>query len=247
MTPSDIDEILLKLPEWEDDEATIDAPMPDVLVNPVSIRVGVAKPRKEGKPIQRSRVTRTDLPPMPPPAAQPPRSTRTDLPPSPLPETKPPRAKRKKAATEGYRAQAANDSDKKPLARSPQERVRNLSLSEQQKVARTGELADRVALERLYGKAVWETLLGNSRLTPPEVLRIARMASLPTPLLEVIVSSRGWLASPQVRRALLANRRLTKDMIMTVLRATPKSELRLMNKQTAYPAIVREAAAKLLG
>ena len=73
------------------------------------------------------------------------------------------------------------------------------------------------------------------------------MASLPTPLLEVIVSSRGWLASPQVRRALLANRRLTKDMIMTVLCATPKSELRLMNKQTAYPAIVREAAAKLLG
>ena len=228
VTQSDIDGILLKLPEWVDDEATIDAPMPEVVVNPVSIRVGVAKPRIEGNPIPRSRVTRTDLPP------------------SPLPETKPQRAKRKKAVTESYRAQPAKDEDKKPLARSPQERVRNLSLSEQQKVARTGELADRVALERLYGKAVWETLLGNSRLTPPEVLRIARMVSLPTPLLEVIVNSRGWLASPQVRRALLANRRLTKDMIMTILRATPKSELKLMHKQTAYPAIVREAAAKLL-
>jgi len=227
VTQSDIDGILLKLPEWVDDEATIDAPMPEVLVNPVSIRVGVAKPRTEGKPIPRSRVTRTDLPPSPLPA-------------------KPARPKRKKAATESSQGEAAKDDEKRPLARSPQERVRNLSLSEQQKVARTGELADRVALERLYGKAVWETLLGNSRLTPPEVLRIARMASLPTPLLEVIVSNRGWLASPQVRRALLANRRLTKDMIMTVLRATPKSELRLMHKQTAYPALVREAAAKIL-
>ena len=127
--------------------------------------------------------------------------------------------------------------------RNPQERVRNLSAAEQQKIARTGEQPERVALERMYGKAVWETLLNNSRITPPEVLRIARMASLPLPLIELIVANRGWLTSPQVRRALLSNHRLSKDQVMTVLRATPKSALRLMNKQTAYPAAVREAAA----
>ncbi|MCP4445343.1 MAG: hypothetical protein GY811_08370 [Myxococcales bacterium] len=134
---------------------------------------------------------------------------------------------------------------RKPVPRSAQERVRNLSMADQQKVARSGELADRVALERLYGKAVWETLLHNPRLTPPEVLRIARMASLPKPLLDLIVNNRGWLSSPQVRRALLANRRLTKNMVATVLRATPKNELKIMHRQTAYPPIVREAAAKL--
>jgi len=153
-------------------------------------------------------------------------------------------ASTKKAASRPAAARRSPP-DRKPPARSPQERVRNLSLSDQQKVARTGEQSDRVALERLYGKAVWETLLHNSRLTPPEVLRIARMGSIPIPMLEIIISNRTWLNTPQVRRALLTNRRLTKDMIMTVLRATPKNELRLMQKQTAYPTVVREAAANL--
>jgi len=132
------------------------------------------------------------------------------------------------------------------LSRNPQERVRGLTMAQQQKVARSGELSDRVALERLYGKSVWETLLNNARLTPPEVLRIARMGALPQPLLELIVGNRSRLASPQVRRALLANRRLTRAMIAIVLQATPRNELKLMHKQTAYPAIVRETAAKLL-
>ncbi len=126
------------------------------------------------------------------------------------------------------------------------EKVRNLTVAEQQKIARTGELPMRVALERVYGKAVWESLLRNSRLTPPEVLRISRMASLPVPLLELIVNNRAWLGNPQVRRALLRNRRLTKDLVATVLRATPKNELKIMHKQTAYPPVVREAAAKML-
>ncbi len=230
-TLSDIDTLLLKLPEWEDNEVTIDAPTPDVLANPVSIRVGVAKPREGGRPIRRSRITRTDVQPGPVSLVETPKVEGQES------DTQDKSDKRKGEKSE---------QDKKPLAKTPQERVRNLSHTEQQRVARKGELADRVALERTYGKAVWETLLGNSRLTTPEVLRIARMASLPIPLIEIIVSNRGWLGSPQVRRALLANRRLTKDMIMTVLRATPKSELRLMNKQTAYPALVREAAAKIL-
>jgi hypothetical protein len=212
VTQSDIDALLLKLPELEDDEATIDAPMPAVFANPVSIRVGVAKPRKQGQAIRRSRVTRTDLQPL----AKTPGLDRKVL----RAEPKAPKEK-----SEGKAKERKEPCEKKPLARSPQERVRNLSLAEQQKVARRGELPDRIALERLYGKAVWETLLSNSRLTPPEVLRISRMVSLPTPLIEVIVSNRAWLSSPQVRRALLANRRLTKDMVMTVLRATPKSGL----------------------
>ena len=55
-----------------------------------------------------------------------------------------------------------------------------------------------------------------------------------------------WLASPQVRRALLGNRRLTAAMIDKVLRATPKHELNLVPKQTAYPSPVREATRRIL-
>ena len=33
---------------------------------------------------------------------------------------------------------------------------------------------------------------------------------------------------------------------MKILRLTPKNELKLVEKQTAYPALVRESARKLL-
>ena len=49
----------------------------------------------------------------------------------------------------------------------------------------------------------------------------------------------------QVRRALLTNPKLRGEAITRVLRTVPKSELRLMNKQTVYPPAVRSAAAKL--
>lgn len=126
------------------------------------------------------------------------------------------------------------------------ERLRGLSPAEQLKVARDSDVNARIVLERLYGKAVWEPLLANPRLTPPEVARIARMGSLPRPLIETILGNPGWLQSPLVRRALLANPRLSRDGIDKVLRATPKAELRLIPKQTAYPHGVRDAAARML-
>lgn len=131
-------------------------------------------------------------------------------------------------------------------ARSPHERMRGLTMAQQMKVAREGDVNERIILERIYGKSVWDALLSNPRLTHPEVARIARMGQLPRPQLEQIVANGHWIASPQVRRALLANRRLTRVMVDKILRATPKHELTLMPKQTAYPSSVREAARKLL-
>ncbi len=131
-------------------------------------------------------------------------------------------------------------------AKNVQERIRGLSAAEKQKVARTGDQRERVVLERMYGKNVWEGLLRNPKLTPPEVGRIARMGSLPVPLLELIVNNRAWLSAPQVRRALLSNPRLKKDMVSTILRATPKAELKLMPTQMAYPQAVRQAAKRLI-
>ena len=147
-------------------------------------------------------------------------------------------------------AEATGTEDEaRPRRRSPrnmQERIRALSSAEQQKLARSGEQTERVALERIYGKAVWENLLRNPKITQTEVARIARMGVISQPLIETIVSNRGWLSSPQVRRALLSNRRLKSEMILSVLRATPKNELRLVPKQTAYSTAVREAAQKLI-
>lgn len=125
------------------------------------------------------------------------------------------------------------------------ERLRGLPLHEVLRVARSGHQTERVVVERLYGKAVWEALLQNPNLTPPEVARIARMGTLPRPLVDAIVAHPGWLQHSVIRRALLSNPRLGGQNIQRVLRATPKSEIKVMATQTAYPQAVREAAKQL--
>lgn len=136
--------------------------------------------------------------------------------------------------------------DRDPAARNVYERLRGLTLVQQYKIARSGELHERVALERIYGKTVWEQLLRNPRLTAAEVARIARMGTLPRPQLETIVGNGAWLSVPEVRRALLTNNRLTADMIPRILRHLPKHELKLVPAQLAYPAAVRDIARKML-
>lgn len=131
------------------------------------------------------------------------------------------------------------------LALNPNERVRNLSASEQRRVAREGDVQERVALERLYGKNVWEALLRNPRLTVPEVSRIARMGNLPTPLIDQIASNAGWCRSAQVRRALLSHPRLSKANARKILNLTPKRELRLIAQQSIYPQLIRNLADQM--
>jgi hypothetical protein len=126
------------------------------------------------------------------------------------------------------------------------ERLRKLSQVEQQKVARHGDLSDRVMLERLYGKSVWEGLLHNPKLTVPEVARMARKGTMPRPMVELILENQSWVQQGSVRRALLGNPRVSSEGLLKILRATPKHELKAITKSTGYAAQVREAARKLL-
>ena len=137
------------------------------------------------------------------------------------------------------------DAERK-IALNVHERLRGLTLAQQVKMAHTGETSERIVLERIYGKTVWEGLLRNPRITGPEVARIARMGQLPKILVEQIVNNGGWLQIGEVRRALLTNPRLGADQILRILRVMPKAELKLATLQTAYSAAVREAARRLL-
>lgn len=140
------------------------------------------------------------------------------------------------------------DDDPEPvdIPKNMHERLRGLTLVQQLKYARDGEMAERILLERIYGKAVWEALLRNPRVTGPEVARIARMGSLPRPMIELIVGNGAWLQIPEIRRALLSNPRLGADQIQRVLRLMPKHELKLAAIQTAYPMAVRNTARSML-
>jgi hypothetical protein len=140
----------------------------------------------------------------------------------------------------------APEAPKRRAGGNPHQRLRGLSLADQLRHARSGELQERVALERLYGKAVWETLLSNPRISIAEVARIARKGQVPLPLIEQIVANDGWLASAEVRRALLTNPRLRGRALRRVLSALPPAELKLVEQQTAYPSHVRMEARRLV-
>lgn len=138
------------------------------------------------------------------------------------------------------------EDDPKKVSGSVHERMRGLTLVQQIKVAHSSVVQDRVILERLYGKNVWEALLRNPHLTGPEVARIARMGSLPRTLIEIIVGNGAWLQIPEVRRALLSNPRLGTDQVLRILRLLPKHELKLAGMQSAYPMQVRDAAKRMI-
>jgi hypothetical protein len=101
-------------------------------------------------------------------------------------------------------------------------------------------------LERRYGAAVWEALLQNPQLTPPEIMRIAKNGGLPKPLINTIVNNAAWVNKPEVQRALLSNPRVAGQHLDRVLRAMSKADLARVPQQTAYRPQVRMAAKRLL-
>ena len=139
-----------------------------------------------------------------------------------------------------------DDDEVKHVARNLHERLRGLTLVQQIKAAQHGEVSERIVLERMYGKTVWEPLLRNPRVTAPEVARIARMGALPRPMLELICTNGAWLQIPEIRRALMSNPRLSSDQAVRVLRLLPKHELKLAATQTSYPIAVRDVAKRLV-
>jgi hypothetical protein len=128
----------------------------------------------------------------------------------------------------------------------PHERVRRLSAAQRLRLALNGEHSERVALDRAFGKEVWDALLQNPKISVGEVTRLARMGNMPMPLLEQIVNHNSWITVPQIRRALLSNPRLDQPMILRILRFTPPNELKLLPKQTAYPTAVRSLAKEII-
>jgi len=130
---------------------------------------------------------------------------------------------------------------------SPVTRLSRLSMPEKLKLIRKSQiLSERNLLERMLGKAGWEALLQNPRLTIPEVAKLARKGTMPRPTLEKIVDNKAWVAAAPVRRALLQNAKLPRTAITPILRAVPRRELELMVRGAAYPPAVRDAIRRLL-
>jgi hypothetical protein len=133
-----------------------------------------------------------------------------------------------------------------PAARNLHERVRTLDLTEREAMARQGSLPERVALERRYGSSVWEGLLHNPQITAREVQRMAKSTSLPSGLVNLVVSNRAWLSDPAINQALLGNPRLSGAHLERVLRALPQADIQRVAEQSSVRMQVRQAAKRLI-
>ncbi len=145
---------------------------------------------------------------------------------------------------------SARHKEKKQQSKMPlnvHQRVRKLTAPEREKLARTGTQAERVALERAFGSTLWEAILSNPQVSPPEVAKIAKNRTASAPILQIIVGHQAWLSRPEVKRGLLSNTRLQAGQIERVLRTLNRTELKEVQRQTAYPQRVRQAVSKLLG
>jgi len=138
------------------------------------------------------------------------------------------------------------DPPEKTSAQNVFERIKNLPMAQLQKMAREGSTSERVALERKFGNVVWADLLKHPRITLPEIARIARKGALSLPLLDKIVNNAAWLQAPQVKRSLLASRRMSNEQARRILKTLPRSDLLLVPSQVTYPSFIREAAKKLI-
>ena len=84
-----------------------------------------------------------------------------------------------------------------PGAQNVFERIKNLPMAQLQKMAREGSTSERVALERKFGNVVWADLLKHTRITLPEIARIARKGALPRPTdMEAVVLAVVWRDGP---------------------------------------------------
>ncbi len=158
-----------------------------------------------------------------------------------------PRAESREGGGEGEDERGPESGPEAARKVSLHERIRKLAVHEREQVARQGQLAQRVALERCFGSSVWEGLLQNPQITTPEVARIAKNGCLPVPLVAVIVANGAWVNNSEIQRALLSNPRVSGQHLDRVLRAMPHADLVRVQQQSAYRPAVKQAAKRLLG
>jgi hypothetical protein len=137
-------------------------------------------------------------------------------------------------------------SDVTPSAGNLHERMRVLDVAQRDVLARQGSLPERVALEQRYGSSVWEGLLRNPQLTPREVLRMAKSASLPATLASSIAANKAWVADGAINQALLSNPRVSGASLNLVLEGLSQADLTRVSGQSSLRMQVRQAAKRLI-
>lgn len=135
-----------------------------------------------------------------------------------------------------------DDAKMQPLA----QRLRELPRVQKIILATKADRTERAMLLQDNDPQVLSSLLKNPRITIEEVVRVAKSAFLSYQTVEVIVKTGQFMASLEVRVALVHNPKTPPQFALRILPSLPESEVRLIAKGAATNMALKQAALKRL-
>jgi hypothetical protein len=123
-------------------------------------------------------------------------------------------------------------------------RIRNLSVAARVKLALTGGKEARQILTRDATKLVQSCVMRNPRITPEEVLTIAKNRSAHEEMLRTIADHRDWLRYYQVRLALVLNPKTPLPVALRLLSGLQERDVRLIAKSRNISTVLQAQAKR---
>lgn len=127
------------------------------------------------------------------------------------------------------------------------DRIRGLSQMEKLLLAIKAERSERALLLQDNDPRVLLSLLRNPRITVDEVARIAKSAFLNFQVADVIVKTTQWMASLDVRLALIRNPKTPPAYALQILPSLPDAEVRAIARAGTSMALKTAALRRLQG
>ena len=134
-----------------------------------------------------------------------------------------------------------------PSAPSTWDQVRGLSQTQKILLAVKADRTERALLVQDNDPRVLLSLLRNPRLTVDEVVRIAKSSFLTYPIADVILQTGQWMASVEVRTALVHNPKTPPAFALRILPTLPDSEVRAIARAGTNMALKQAALRRLQG
>lgn len=127
------------------------------------------------------------------------------------------------------------------------DRVRGLSQTEKILLAVKADRTERAMLLQDNDPRVLLSLLRNPRLTIDEVARVAKSSFLTYQLADVILQAAAWMASLDVRLALIRNPKTPQAFALRILPTLPDVEVRAIARGGTSMALKQAALRRLQG
>ncbi|HVR43949.1 MAG TPA: hypothetical protein VMS56_10970 [Thermoanaerobaculia bacterium] len=141
----------------------------------------------------------------------------------------------------------AGDPESPGESRNPWDRVRALSQMEKILLGVKADRTERALLLQDNDPRVLLSLLRNPRLTIEEVVRLAKSPFLTYQIADVIMKTGQWMASLEVRLALIRNAKTPQPFALRILPTLPDSEVRTIARAATSMALKQAALRRLQG